>query len=116
MNSIQVFLITLSLFAAILSSVAFGSRLIYRLLGIFLFVTSAGFIMFPDSTTTIANIMGVRRGTDLLLYVSLFAGVHGFLLLYIRTRRLERKLTEQIRALAIRDARNLAKELDTAEL
>jgi hypothetical protein len=49
----------------------------------------------------------VGRGTDLLLYIALFAGIHAFFLLYLRMRRLERKLTEQIRANAIRDAHRL---------
>lgn len=107
MTSIQVILIALSLLAAIVGSFAFQSRLGYRLLGVIFFVTASGFVIFPNSTTKIAHALGVGRGADLLLYVALFAGIHAFLLLYLRTRRLERKITELIRAMAIRDAQDL---------
>jgi hypothetical protein len=38
------------------------------------------------------------------LYLSLIAGVHAMLLLYLRIRELERKLTEHVRATALRNA------------
>src|SRR5271165_6494686 len=107
MTSIQVILIALSLLAAIVGSFAFQSRLAYRLLGVIFFVIATGFIVFPDSTTKVAHVLGVGRGADLLLYLSLFAGIHAFLLLYLRTRRLERKMTELIRTMAMRDAEDL---------
>src|SRR5271165_4053464 len=106
MTSIQVILIALSLLAAIVGSFAFQSRLAYRLLGVIFFVIATGFIVFPDSTTKVAHVLGVGRGADLLLYLSLFAGIHAFLLLYLRTRRLERKMTELIRAVAILNAQD----------
>lgn len=104
MTSIQVILVGLSMLAAILGSFAFQSRLGYRLLAVTFFVVASGFVLFPDSTTRIAHALGVGRGTDLLLYLALFAGIHAFLLLYLRTRRLERKISELISAIAIRDA------------
>jgi hypothetical protein len=73
-------------------------------LAAFFFVTATGFVVFPDTTSNIAHALGVGRGADLLLYLAVLAGIHSFLLLYLRTRRLERRMTEQIRALAIRDA------------
>jgi len=114
MTAIQILLITLSLLAAVWSSVAFGSRLVHRLAGILFFLAAAGFVVFPVATTRIAHFVGVGRGTDLLLYVSLFAGVYGFLLLYMRLRRLERMLHEQIRAQAIGGARRLGRDDSTA--
>jgi len=104
MKSIQVILIALAVMAAILGSIAFRSKLAYRLLGMFFFFVATGFVVFPDASTQIARILGVGRGTDLLLYLVIFAGVHAFLLLYMRTRRLERKLTELVRAMAIQAA------------
>lgn len=104
MTSIQGILIACLLMAAILASVAFRARLIYRLLAVVLFLVATVFIFSPDLTTVIARSLGVGRGADLLLYVSLIAGVHIALLLYRRTRELERRMTELIRAAAIRDA------------
>ena len=104
MKSIQGILIACFLMAAILASIAFRARLIYRLLAVVLFLAATVFIFFPDLTTVIARSLGVGRGTDLLLYVSLIAGIHIVLLLYRRTRELEHKMTELVRAAAIRDA------------
>jgi small membrane protein len=106
-KTIQIVLIILSLLAAILGSMAFGSKLAYRVLAAMFFFVAAGFVMFPDTTTAIANVLGVARGADLLLYLVIFAGVHGLLLLYMRTRRLERKVTDLTRTIAIANAERL---------
>ena len=108
MTTIQGILIACILLAVIFASTLFRSRLAYRLLAILLFLTATVFVLFPNLTTGIAKALGVGRGTDLLLYVSLIAGIHAFLLLYRRMRELERKITEQIRTAALKDAsRNL---------
>lgn len=107
MTSIQAILLILCCLAVILGSLAFGSRVLYRLLAAFFFLTASIFIMFPDLTSRIAHLLGVGRGADLLMYLGMLAGVHLFLLLYLRSRRMERMITEHIRALAIRDARRL---------
>src|SRR4051794_5270713 len=103
MKSIQIILIALSILAAIMGSIAFRSKLAYRLLAAFFFFLAVGFVMFPNSTSEIAQFLGVGRGTDLLLYLTIFAGVHSCLLLYMRTRRVERKLTALVRELALRN-------------
>lgn len=107
MTSIQTILLAFCLLLSILASVAFRSRLGYRLLAIFFFVVAATFVLFPNTTTQLANRLGVGRGTDLLLYIGLLAGMHAVLLLYLRTRKLEQQITEQVRATALRDARRL---------
>lgn len=107
MTTIQAILILLSLGGGIFASVIFKSRLGYRLLILFFFVTATAFVLFPDATNVIAHRLGVTRGADLLLYLMVFAVIHGFFLLYLRSRKLERKTTELIRALAIRDAQHL---------
>jgi hypothetical protein len=104
MKSIQVILIALSILAAITGSIAFRSKLAYRLLAVAFFFLTVGFVLFPDWTSEIARFVGVGRGTDLLLYLTIFAGVHSCLLLYVRTRRVERKLTALVRELALRNA------------
>ena len=107
MTSIQGILIACFVMATILGSIVFRTKLAYRSLAVLLCLTAIVFVLFPDVTTVIAKSLGVGRGTDLLLYVSLIAGVHAILLLYRRTRELERKITEQIRAMALRDARRI---------
>jgi len=109
LTSIQGILIACLVIAAILGSIVFRAKLVYRSLAFLLCLTAIIFVMFPDLTTVIARSLGVGRGTDLLVYVSLIAGVHAILLLYKKTRDLERKITEQIRAMALRDAQDIRK-------
>src|SRR6476469_3850257 len=101
MKSIQVILIGLSVLATITGSIAFRSKLAYRLLAVVFFFLAVGFVLLPDLTSDIARAVGVGRGTDLLLYLTIFAGVHSCLLLYVRTRRIERKFTDLVRGLAL---------------
>jgi hypothetical protein len=115
MTSIQVVLICFSLLAAIIGSYAFRSKLASRLVAVFFSIAAIGFILFPNSTTTVAHAVGVGRGTDLLLYIWIFAGIHAILMLHIQMRRLERKLTDEIRANAIRDAQTLGSTVVTSE-
>jgi hypothetical protein len=107
MTGIQVVLVLLSFLAITFASLIFRSRLWYRLLAVFLFLTALLFVVFPNTTNIIAHRLGVGRGADLLLYVTVFACIHTFLLLYMKIRKLERKTTEQIRSIAIRDAQYL---------
>jgi len=104
LTSIQAILIGCLVVASILGSFIFRTRLVYRLLGILLLLTAVTLVLFPDATTALAHLLGVGRGTDLLLYFSLIAGMYAVLLLYLRIRDLERKITEQVRATAVRDA------------
>lgn len=116
MKSIQAVLIALFLLTAILGSIAFRSKLAYRLLAAFLFLSASLCVIFPGITSEVANSLGVGRGADLLLYLGLLAGIHSFLLLYLKERRMDRRITELTRAIAIRDARFLAAEPQMASL
>ncbi|MGA2714050.1 MAG: DUF2304 domain-containing protein [Bryobacteraceae bacterium] len=104
MTSIQGILLAFLLTAAVVSIFAFKARPAYRLVELLLSCGAAVLVLFPDLTTLIAHLLGVGRGTDLLLYVSLIVGLHAVLLLYVRTRELERKITGQTRAIALRNA------------
>jgi small membrane protein len=104
LTSIQGILVAFLLAAAMIASFAFKARIAYRLLAVVLLSGAVGLVLFPDLTTRAAHVLGVGRGADLLLYVSLIAGLHVALLLYLRTRELERKLTELARASALRNA------------
>jgi hypothetical protein len=57
-----------------LGSMAFGARLTYRLALLGLGGGGIFFIAFPDRTTDIAHMLGVGRGTDLLLYLGIVTG------------------------------------------
>jgi hypothetical protein len=54
-------------------------------------------IIFPDSTSLIANKLGVGRGTDMLFYTCILLFLFLFMKLFARIKRLENQLTKLIR-------------------
>ena len=69
-----------------------------------LWIAAAVAIARPELTATIAQALGIGRGTDLVLYVAILAMVFGFFAVYVRMRRIESDLTKIVRELAIRNA------------
>ncbi len=61
-------------------------------------------IFWPGVTKMIANVLGIGRGADLVLYCAVVVMMVGFLMVYVRLRRIRRELTLLVRHLAIRDA------------
>ena len=61
----------------------------------------------PGWTVVAANLVGVQRGTDLVLYVFVLAFLGVSFYFYARSVRLERQLTELVRHVAISEARKL---------
>ena len=62
----------------------------------------------PDGTTRLARQLGISRGTDLILYLLVLAVLQGFLIFYLRLRRVRRELTILVRRLAILEAPGVA--------
>ncbi len=81
--------------AKLLNRVIIGAL---ALLGIFM-------VLAPDTTTRLAEFVGVGRGADLLLYLAVIGFAFVSVLLYARLRELENALTEIARAQAIQNAR-----------
>jgi hypothetical protein len=80
MTKIDIILLVLSVLVGKFATVLFSSRLAYRLLAIFLFLSAACFVVFPDATNLIAYYVGVTRGTDLLLYITPFAVMYAVIM------------------------------------
>jgi hypothetical protein len=70
-------------------------------------------VMRPNIATRIANLVGVGRGADLIVYLALPGLLMMIFLLFARTRELNAKLTAAVREYAIRDAR-LPQPVDNA--
>lgn len=56
---------------------------------------------WPEMTTTIARKLGIRRGADLISYLTTLVMLVGFVMVYIRLRKLRRDVTILVRELAI---------------
>jgi len=67
-----------------------------------LFVSASIAIIYPGITILVANFLGIKRGADLVLYLSVFGMFTGFLMVYTRLRRLDGHITTLTRELALR--------------
>ena len=67
-------------------------------------LVAGGAIIWHDVTSVIARALGIGRGADLVLYCAVVVMMVGFLMVYVRMRRIRRELTLLVRELAIRDA------------
>ena len=61
-------------------------------------------VLRPDDLTALAHLVGVGRGTDLVLYALVVAFTAGMFSMYQRFRIVDRRYTELARSVAIREA------------
>ena len=102
-------LVTLPLLAALVlaTAIQIGRRRLARRFGIAwvaLWIAAAVSIADPLILVRIAHFLGIGRGADLVLYLSILFTFVAFFLTYLRFRRVDEQLTRIVRHLAIRDA------------
>ncbi|PRX47915.1 hypothetical protein B0I33_105499 [Prauserella shujinwangii] len=74
-------------------------------IALFLFLAlNVDAVLFPQHLTWLAHFLGIGRGADLLLYLTVVAFVFGMLNTYLRFRGTNAQITELARTLAIREA------------
>ncbi|NIP85328.1 MAG: DUF2304 family protein [Planctomycetales bacterium] len=67
---------------------------------------SAGIAIYqPDLTTRLARAIGIERGADLVLYLTVLTFFGTSLFLYARCLRLQQQITRIVRHLALDEAR-----------
>src|SRR5438874_10627029 len=76
-----------------------------RLLRCAVWVAAGLAIAFPGAVQAVAALLGITRGADVVLYVSVLAFIGAAFFLYARVRRQHQQITELVRCLAILDAR-----------
>lgn len=79
-----------------------------RLFFILQFAVGMIFVLFPEISTKLAKLVGVGRGTDLLLYFLIVLFYMTVLVFIAAIRRIEKRQTIIIRQLAIGNAINNA--------
>ena len=108
MNWIQVLLIAavIALLVYLLRSRTNAKAKAWVKVGYLLFVIAAIYaILRPDDTTVLANLLGVRRGADLITYALIIAFVFTTMSTYLRFKELELKYARLARAVALEGAR-----------
>jgi len=81
------------------------ARRIVAIAWILVWTATACAILWPESITTVAKALGIRRGADLVLYGSVLAGLMGFFYLLTKQRATQRQITMLTRRMAIDGAR-----------
>jgi small membrane protein len=107
-NWIQVLLITavVALLVYLLRSRSNAKAKAWVKVGYVLFVIAAIYaILRPDDTTVLANLLGVRRGADLIIYALIIAFTFTTMSTYLRFKELELKYARLARAVALEGAR-----------
>lgn len=68
-----------------------------------LWASAAISIANPELLVRAAHFLGIGRGADLVLYLSVIFSFSAFFITYLRFRRVDEQLTTIVRAIAIRD-------------
>ncbi|MCA9297010.1 MAG: DUF2304 domain-containing protein [Phycisphaerales bacterium] len=85
-----------------LAATVFGlipRRMALTLCAVWLAAAAAAY--WPDVTTDLAQLVGIDRGRDLLLYCSVVVMMIGFTMVYVRLRRIRREMTLLVREIAM---------------
>jgi hypothetical protein len=85
-------------------------RAFWRLGGLVVILAAALSVLFPDSLTTIAQSIGVNRGSDLLLYVLVVVFLLVVVILFRRVGELEQRYVDLVRRVAIDEAAKFEEE------
>ena len=104
MHLIQPLLLGALLLALVFYLRFLRSSLRDRALALIFFVLACVAVLVPNSTQTVADFVGVGRGTDLTFYLFAVGFVYFVVLAYSRFSRLDRAMTEMVRRLAILEA------------
>lgn len=81
-----------------------GHRAFWRLSGLVVVVLAALSVLFPNALTAVAHIVGVDRGTDLLLYILVVAFMLVVVILFRRLAELEQRYVQLVRTVALDQA------------
>jgi small membrane protein len=64
-------------------------------------IGTASMIIFPEATSFLAHLLGIGRGVDLIVYLSLLISFYLIFRLYVALARLEQTITALVRAIAL---------------
>ncbi len=101
MKPIQLILVPLVVILVALYWKKFRSLLMDRLIVFAIGMAGACLIIMPELSSDLADLVGVGRGVDLVMYLALLGLGFVSLLIYSRLRQLEQRLTELARQEAI---------------
>jgi small membrane protein len=112
MEIIQILIVVFSLFALSRVFINIKDRNLEKLESIFwtLFWLATIFVaIFPTSVAIIAELLGVGRGVDLIIYGVIILLAYMIFRLYAKLENTEKRITKIVRTIAIKNENNLHK-------
>lgn len=103
---IQILLSIFILFAIIRLITRFkkiNSKISEFLMWLCFWVIAVVAVWVPNFLTHVANLVGIGRGADLVLYVSVVLVFYLFFKIYIRLEKIERNITKVVRKEALKE-------------
>jgi len=108
MNGIQLLLLAGVSFIVLYFITRLKNRLMDIVLLTALVLCAIVFILWPETTNKLAALLGVGRGADLIVYISILTFWFTILKLYRRIRLLEQLFTEIVRQQALQQPEQLS--------
>lgn len=68
-----------------------------------LWLAIGGFVWWPSVTDFFAHTLGIGRGVDALVYISIVGLFYGMFRIYVKMESLEHELTSLVRQLSLQD-------------
>lgn len=105
LTTAQAFLFTLAVLALMIVIRRYRQKRIGTLsvlLWLPLWGVVAAVILFPNITMVAARLLGIGRGADLVLYLSVIAILYLLFRVGVRLERIDREITQIVRTLALR--------------
>ncbi len=100
MNFFQI-LITLAILIVLILISRSRDLIVERFFTILVTLAGVYFVIFPDSASKIANLVGIGRGADLIFYLFIVFSWFWFASTSAKMRKTEKRLTEIVRQMAI---------------
>lgn len=70
---------------------------------VFFWLVSAGFVLWPEASSRLAELVGVGRGVDVMLYLALLLVFYLLFKIFVKFEKIEREITLLARRDAIED-------------
>lgn len=106
---IQIFISLFCLFAFIKTIGKFKRQNLPKtdlFLWLFLWLAAGITVWLPGDLTKFANFLGIGRGADLILYISILLVFYLFFRLYIRLEKIEKNITKIVQKNALENHNN----------
>lgn len=82
---------------------------------ILFWIAAAIAVLWPNSTTVVANYLGIGRGTDLVVYISLAIMFFVLFRLHVKIESIGRDVTSVVREGALKDVEKQSKSAEELE-